>query len=113
MMYKPYQPFNVPAQVLTATFTKVNGVPTKTFVDGEQFFCSAKGYGGSERVINEKFVIEDTLDVETWFRADIRSADHIRLLDDGSEWEILNTPEDIDRRHLYLKFKVRRIKGGA
>lgn len=112
-MYKPYQPFNVPAQVLTATFTKVNGVPTKTFVDGEQFFCSAKGYGGSERVINEKFVIEDTLDVETWFRADITSADHIRLLDDGSEWEILNTPEDIDRRHLYLKFKVRRIKGGA
>lgn len=112
-MYKPYQPFNVPAQILTATFTKVNGVTTKTFVEGEQFFCSAKGYGGSERIINEKYVIEDTLDVETWFRSDIQSADHIRLLDDGSEWEVLNTPEDIDRRHLYLKLKVRRIKGGA
>lgn len=112
-MYKPTQPFNVPALVLTATFTKVNGVPTKTFQDGEQFFCSAKSYGGTEREVNNKYVIEDTLDVETWFRSDITSADHIRLLDDGSEWEILNTPEDIDRRHLYLKFKVRRIKGGA
>ena len=112
-MYKPTQPFNIPAQVLTATFTKVNGVTTKTFTDGEQFFCSAKSYGGTERVVNDKYVIEDTLDVETWFRADVQSADHIRLLDDGSEWEVLNTPEDIDRRHLYLKFKVRRIKGGA
>lgn len=112
-MYKPTQPFNVPAQVLNATFTKVNGVTTKTFADGEEFFCAAKSYGGTERVVNDKYVIEDTLDIETWFRGDIQSADHIRLLDDGSEWEVLNTPEDIDRRHLYLKFKVRRIKGGA
>ena len=112
-MYKPTQPFNVPAQILKATFIKVNGVSTKTFVEGSQFFCCAKSYGGTERVVNDKYVIEDTLDVETWFRSDIQSADHIRLLDDDSEWEILNTPEDIDRRHLYLKFKIRRIKGGA
>lgn len=112
-MYKPYYPFNVPAQVLKVSFEKINGVPTKVFTDGEQFFCSAKSYGGTERIINNKVVIEDTLDIETWFRSDITSADHIRLLDDDSEWEILNTPEDIERRHLYLKFKVRRIKGGA
>lgn len=112
-MYKPYQPFNVPARILTATFTKVNGVPTKTFQEGGEFFCSAKSYGGTERTVNNKAVIEDTLDVETWFRADVKAADHIRLLDDGSEWEILNAPEDIERRHLYLKFKCKRLKGGA
>lgn len=112
-MYRPTQPFNVPALILNATFEKVNGATKKVFTEGENFFCSAKSYGGTERVENNKYVIEDTLEIETWFRADIQAADNIRLLDDGSEWEVLNTPEDIDRRHLYLKFKVKRIKGGA
>lgn len=112
-MYKPYQPFNVPALILTARFEKINGVPTKLFAEGETFFCSAKSYGGTERTVNNKVVIEDTLDVETWYRADLTGADHIKLLDDGSEWELLATPEDIERRHLYMKFKMRRIKGGA
>lgn len=112
-MYRPMQPFNVPALILNASFEKINGVSKKVFTAGETFFCSAKSYGGSERIENNKYVIEDTLDIETWFRADIKAADNIRLLDDGSEWEVMNTPEDIDRRHLYLKFKVKRIKGGA
>lgn len=37
-MYRPKQPFNVAAQILTATTTKVNGVAQKTFVDGDNFF---------------------------------------------------------------------------
>ncbi|MCQ2059792.1 MAG: phage head closure protein [Bacteroidaceae bacterium] len=81
--------------------------------ESNQIFVSAKSYGGTERVVDDKYVIADTMQIETWFQPDIKSQDRIKLLDDGSVWEILNTPEDIDRRHQYLRFKVQRIKGGA
>ena len=93
--------------------TKINGVVKKTFTELDNFFCSAKSYGGTEKVINDKYVIEDTMQIETWYRPDIVSGCRIKLLDDNSEWEILNTPEDIDRRHQFLVFKVKRIVGGA
>lgn len=111
--YKPSFPFNVPARIVHATFEKVNGVNVKTFTEGYQIFVSAKSYGGTEKVVNDQYLIIDTLSIETWFRPDIKSEDYIRLLDDNSLWEILNTPEDIDRRHQYLKFKVQRYKGNA
>lgn len=111
--YKPTMPFNVPAQILKGGYRKVNGVKTKGFTDGDMIFVSAKSYGGTERIINDKLVIEDTIDIVTWYRPDISGIDGLRLLDDGSEWEILNNPEDIDRRHQYLKFKIRRRVGDA
>lgn len=76
-------------------------------------FVSARSYGGTERIVNDKYVIEDTLDIETWYRPDITSDCQIRLWDDGSLWEILNTPEDIERMHQFMKFKCRRVKGNA
>lgn len=76
-------------------------------------FVSAKSYGGTERIVNDKYVIVDTLSVETWFRPDLTSEKFLRLLDDGSVWEIINTPEDINRRHQWLVFKVQRYKGMA
>lgn len=111
--FKPSLPYNVPARIMKASWNKVNGVSVKTFTEGDLIFVSAKSYGGTEKVINEKYIIVDTLVIETWFRPDIKSDDQIKLLDDNSDWEILNTPEDIDRRHQYLRFKVQRHKGGA
>lgn len=112
-MYKPTQPFNVKAKLLKATFEKVNGFTKKTYSEGIEFFCSAKSYGGTEKVINDKYVIEDTMLIDTWFNPEITSECKIRLLDDNSEWEIINTPEDINRRKQFLKFKVKRIRGNA
>ena len=111
--YKPSLPYNVPAKIMKGTFNKVNGVNVKTFTEGDFIWVSAKSYGGTEKVINDKYVIADTMQIETWFRPDIKSEDGIKLLDDDSVWEIMNTPEDIDRRHQYLKFKVQRYKGKA
>lgn len=76
-------------------------------------FVSARSYGGTERIVNDKYVIVDTLSVETWYRPDLTSEKLLRLLDDGSVWEIINTPEDINRRHQWLVFKVQRYKGKA
>lgn len=85
----------------------------KDSADEFLIYISAKSYGGTERTVNDRYVIEDTLEVETWYRPDITSIDRIKLLDDGSYWEILNTPEDIERRHQFLKFKMKRLKGDA
>ena len=112
-MYKPNLPFNVPALILTATTTLINGIPTKEYAAGDTIFVSAKSYGGTEKIINDKYVIEDTMVCETWYHPGITSDCRIRLLDDDSEWEILNSPEDIDRMHQYLKFKLKRIGGGS
>ena len=112
-MYKPSSQFVVPAKILKGSYETINGVKTKTYTEGANIFVSAKSYGGTEKELNGVYVIEDTLVIETWYRPDLQSTDRIRLLDDGSEWEILNTPEDIERRHQFLKFKVKRIKGGA
>lgn len=112
-MYTPSSLFSTPALILTAEYHKVNGVNTKVFVEGDMIYVSAKSYGGTEREVNGRLVIEDTLQIETWYRPDITSKDCIRLLDDGSEWEIMNEPENIERRNQFLKFKVRRITGDA
>lgn len=112
-MYKPRQPFNVPAQILTVTFTKVNGVNQKTVVAGDTFFCSARSYGGTEKTINGLIEIEDTMQIETYYRPDIVAKGKIKLLDDNSEWDIISDPENVERRNQYLLFKVRRVTGGA
>lgn len=111
--FKPALPYNVPAKIMISTFKKVNGVEVKELDEGEFIWVSAKSYGGTEKIVNDKYVIIDTYNIETWYRPDISSGSLIKLLDDNSIWEILSTPEDIDRRHQYLKFKVQRYKGGA
>lgn len=112
-MYRPKQPFNVAAKIRTVTTIKVNGINQKTFTDGDNFFCSARSFGGTEKVVNNVYVLEDTMQIETYFRNDIKADCHIVLLDDNSEWEIISDPENIERRNQFLSFKVRRIKGGA
>lgn len=110
-MYQRQNNFNVRAIILKSEYKKINGVTTKVYNAGDEIFISAKSYGGTEKTIDDKLVIEDTMIVETWYRPDITSDCNIKLLDDNSEWEILNTPENIERKNKYLKFKIRRIKG--
>lgn len=77
------------------------------------FFGSFKTYGGTEKTINGIYAIEDTANVETWYRPDIVSNCRIARASDNAIFDIINEPEDINQRHQFLKFKVKRIKGGA
>lgn len=91
------------------TFTNVNGV----------IWANFKTYGGTEKNDNGVISVEDTAQVVCWYRPDVKSDCRVVLLD-GSEdspdakiYEILGEPENIEMRNMFLKFKVRRIKGGA
>lgn len=111
--YKP-SPLTTPVKLLIPEYKTVKGVKKKVYPeDGELIWCSFKTYGGTEREINEVYSIEDTANVETWFRPDIKSDCAIMLAESKAIYEILNEPENINLRNQYCKFKVRRIKGGA
>lgn len=119
--YQPSLPFTVSFVLLVPTATKVSGVLKKTFPTMAQallnsnniFNGSFKTYGGTERDVNGVYSIEDTANVETWYRPDIKSDCRVARASDGAIFEIINEPEDIYQRHQFLVFKLRRIKGGA
>lgn len=110
--YQPYAPFNVPFKILSAQPTKVNGVNSMEYIEGfEVYYCSARAYVGSPKVVNDISAEEDTLVVDSYWIPDLKKNDRIRLLDDDSIWELYVSPENINRRNQYAKFKVFRVRG--
>ena len=113
-MYRPKEldHLDCAMRLLIPTYTKVNGVPVTTFSeDGPLFFANFKTYGGTERDVNGVYTIEDTANITTWYRPDIKSDCRVVRLEDGAVFEIINEPEDTNFRHMALIFKVRRVKG--
>ena len=95
--------------VHTKTWKNVNGVIMANF----------KTFGGTEKNDNGVLSVEDTAQVVCWYRPDIRGNCRVVLLDGNEDtenptaYEILGEPENIEMRNMFLKFKVRRVKGGA
>lgn len=113
--YRPNLTNTIPMMLLIPTYTTISGVRKKiypTFENGELIFGSFKTYGGTERDVNGVYSVEDTAIVETWFRPDIESNCRVQL-ENGAIYEIINEPENIAMRNQFLKFKVKRVKGGA
>lgn len=111
-MYKPNLPFNTPFFVYTSTTTKLKGVVKKTYVKIiNPFFCSFRSFGGTEKVINDVIVVEDTAIIETWFDTNITSD---CILEIGAQkYEILGTPENINMLNKFYRIKIRAFKGDA
>lgn len=112
--YIPSGAFDIPIKLLIPVKTNVKGTVKKSFPDdGPLIFCSFKTYGGTESNSNGVYSITDTANVETWYRPDIKSDCRIKLCDTGSIYDIINDPENINRRNQYMKFKVQRVIGGV
>lgn len=114
--YRPSAPFATPMKLLIPTYTTKQGVKVKSYptsANGILIFGTFKTYGGTEKVVNDVLAVEDTANIETWYRTDINSNCRIELAESGAQYEIIGQPEDINQRHQWLKFKVRRVKGGA
>lgn len=109
--YQPQVPFTVPAKLLKRSTKTVNARIQETFTEKTLFYCSAKSYGGTEKTVNDVYVIEDTWTVDTWYNPDIEKGDRIKFLDDEREYEIIASPENINRRGQYMRFKVLAIGG--
>lgn len=114
--YRPLLPFTTPLRLLIPTYTTKQGVKVKTFPaveNGLLIYASFKTYGGTDVKNNGILSVEDTASVETWFRPDVKSDCVIAIAGTGAKYEIIGEPENINMRNQFLKFKVKRIKGGA
>lgn len=113
MSYRPSEPFSTPVELLNVAETKtVKGVDKNIYPDsGELIYCSFKTYGGTETTVNGVLTVVDTANIETWYRPDITTASRIKL---GAKlYEVISTPENIEQRNQFLKFKVRSVRGGT
>ena len=115
-MYRPSEA----AQMTTATrlqtpkSDKTLGVCVNTYADvAGVVMVNWKSFGGTETTNNGVLSVEDTAQIVCWYRPDIRSNCRLVRLADGAVYEILGEPENIEMRNQFLKFKVRRVKGGA
>lgn len=114
MDYRPKEINNLDCamRLLIPTWKTVKGVDKKDYpTDGPLFFANFKSYGGTERDVNGVYTIEDTATITTWYRPDLKSDCRVVRLEDGAVFEILNEPEDVNMRHMFLIFKVKRVKG--
>lgn len=115
-MYRPIEAAQMTTamRLQTPTSVKTLGVNKKTYADAEGvLMVNMKTFGGTETSNNGVLSVEDTAQIVCWFRPDIRSDCRLVRLSDGALYEILGDPENIEMRNQFLKFKVRRIKGGA
>lgn len=115
-MYRPSEaaqmttPFRLQAPVFASSY----GVNKKTWVSVDGVIrANMKTYGGTEKVDNGILSVEDTAQIVCWYRPDITGECRLVRLTDNAAFEILGEPENIEQRNQFLKFKVRRIKGGA
>lgn len=115
-MYRPTEA----AQMTTAmrlqvpTSKRVNGVLVKEFTDvPEIVFVNFKTFGGTERLNNDVYIVEDTAQIVCWYRPDIKANCRMVRLSDGAVYDIIGEPENLEMRNMFLKFKIRRVKGGA
>lgn len=118
--YKPSTPYNVPLILLSPFFSRVKGTDKKTFPSpdlenpGETlFYGSFRTFGGTEMTENELYTVVDTAIIETWYRPDIKSDCAVYVPGNGKTYQIVGTPENIEMRNQFLKFKVECIDGGA
>lgn len=110
--YTPPLRFDCAVELLVPVKTTLNGVLKKTYPKtGPVIMCSFRTFGGTETTVNGVYGIENTGTVDTWFNPNI-TAD-CRILLDGIPYDIINDPEDVNRRHQYMRFKVRRVGGVA
>lgn len=118
MAYMPeaIKRLNTPFKLLIVErYDKKNGVSIPIYRDANDplIYCNFKTYGGTERDVDGRYVIEDTATVTTHYRPDISSDCKIVRLTDNATFEILNEPEDVEQTHRWLVFKVKRLKGKA
>lgn len=121
-MFRPNEAaqMTTPLRLQQPVTTTSYGVNKKTYknVDGV-VMANFKTYGGTEKNDNGIITVEDTAQIVCWYRPDIKSGCRFVLLD-GTEdtdaakcYEILGEPENIELRNMFLKCKLRRVKGGA
>lgn len=113
MNYKPngYQQLSTPVKLYHTTVEKRLGQVVRAREYLDTIFCNVKSYGGTNVINGNEWRVEDTLDLVTWYRPDITSNSAVEI--DGKMYEVMGAPEDCEMRHIWMKFKVKRVADGC
>lgn len=115
--YKPAVPFTAAMKLLRPTTRNVRGVRVSDYPEPDDvkgvFFGSFRTFGGTERMTNDVFTLEDTATIDTWFDPSITANCRVYVCATGKTYEVIGTPENIDMRNQFTVIKVRAIGGGA
>ena len=107
-----HRPFRSVFHILEPTFEHVYGVDTRTYKDIGTFHASARSFGGTESVENGVMSVVSTKVLQTPYDKRLKAS--VRLLDEtGVQWEVLGEPEDLEEKHRFMMFKIRKVVGGA
>lgn len=110
-MYRPRGTFSFPFTLLQPTYKEELGKLIPIYPDeGEIIFTSFKTFGGTETIVNGVLSVQDTGEIETWYRPDIKSDTRLKR-EDGKIYEVVGDPENIEMRNQFLKFKVASVRG--
>lgn len=111
--YKQNAPYTTPFFLLVPNgYKTIKGVRVKDFrKESEPRYCSFRSFGGTEKVVNDVIVVEDTAVIETWYDPIIKAGCKIQV--DELQYEILGRPENINMRNQCMLFKVKCVEGGA
>lgn len=123
-MFRPTEAaqMTTPLRLQQPVTTVSYGVNKKTYENTKGVvMANFKTFGGTEKNDNGVISVEETAQVVCRYRPDIKSDTRIVLLTAGTNekgepnavYEILGDPENIEMRNMFLKFKLRRVKGGA
>lgn len=109
--YTP-QPFTAVMGLYIPDYITAKGSTKKNYKKITDFYCSFRTFGGTEVVSNSALSVENTAVIETWYNPEITSSCRVAT-PDGSMFEILGTPENINMQNKFMRFKIREIRGGA
>lgn len=121
-MYRPIEAgqMTTPFRLQVSKNSVSNAVNKKAWENANGvIMANFKTFGGTEKTSNGILSVEDTAQIVCWYRPDITSGCRLVLLDgkentpDANCYEILGAPENIEMRNQFLKFKVRKVRGGA
>lgn len=113
-MYRPARAFTTPFMILNPTIKESMGKQIKAYpTEGDVIHCSFVTYGGTEAVVNDVWTVQETANIECWYRPDINANTRLKRCEDGKLFNLLSDPEDIEYRHQFLKFKVESVKGSG
>ena len=113
MYNDPLQNFTTPVQLQVIEYEAISGVNVKHYTDKGVMNVSWKSKGGTETESNGVLVVEDTAEITCWYHTEIKSECRLINLLNNGVYEILGEPENVDFRYKFMKFKVRKVKGGA
>jgi len=103
-----------PIKIQIPKTTVVKGVTMKTFEDDDEIFnVSWKSKGGTEKQVDGIVVVEDTVEVTSWFNPKLATNCRVVNLTTNTVYEIYTPVENVDMRFQFCKFKCKSVNGGA